>query len=123
MKARPSHLSKIYLRAMKAKARGKVYIRSLGRGKRPSSPVISRSCHPFPRGSQNSSCHSHSFNRASILRGQEENSVRLVPKQTQSIKTLMPHSYIYARQQLGPSRFDIKEGAAAVWRVHSAALD
>lgn len=64
-----SHLSKTYLRAMKAKASGKVKIRSLGRGKAPSSSCASRSRQWVPGGSQNSSLHSHSFNTASILRG------------------------------------------------------
>lgn len=67
-----SHLSKTYLKAMKAKASGRVQTRSRGWGKmlRSSSVFMSRQC--ISGGSQKSSRHSHSFNTASILREQRQ---------------------------------------------------
>lgn len=64
-----SHLSKTYLKAMKAKASGRVQTRSRGWGKTLLSSSVFRSRQCMPGGSQKSSLHSHSFNTASILPG------------------------------------------------------
>lgn len=65
-----SHLSKMYLKAMKAKASGRVQTRSRGWGKTLWSPSVFRSRQCRSGGSQKSSLHSHSFSTASILWGQ-----------------------------------------------------